>query len=654
MSSHSNSSHAANRLLSSHVEFAKSHYKRSVNAPSVYGCNSFNITMPGTKKNHPPCPAEWVGGRRRKLVRRNRTSGGPPRSSTMPALMAESATDSLVSSVSTVGSGYVRDRQSEDGHDQQQREMGQQPEGFEDKMHFYPPSGAVKYVHPNNQGRADSDMSRSDAHASFADGPATASPKLTATDSRKKQSLFGTKKPKALDRPNSSTHSLGVVSPLPVSTPSKAAQFFGIEPKPKPLGSPRRGQLRDDGISGDDALVRLTPQKQRSLPLLTKFKLGADRQIRFREEDNEPLSRSSKNSKFNANKGLRMLIPDFAGSRRAPIQQTTAEATRFDVDDDDGDAGYGSDSSPQEARFQIPSSSRPVPAPMKRRPNKKHPKPLESMSPIPEASFESLRPAYRQSEDLTELGVISEYESDSPAYSAPLLPRSHTESVLPSYNTFELDEEDLSPTDRFYYEGPTDDEDDTVHPGTKVDLKRAHSQQRTRLHIRSPLQSIEDNYLDATEDEMRLAARKMTLDRIEKDKQAMDAEIAVLRREHEKLKLGFSNITTHNEVDPMPGVHSDGDNEDLMSLRSSIDSDEEPTVHEAQVMTFTRITPGMVKLVDIRARKNPMAHAASNTPVSNKLPPVRHETKDFAAPALDENLPPVSVSYSMYCRRPNH
>lgn len=100
--------------------------------------------MPGTKKNTPACPAQWVGGQRRKLVRRKVANGGPPRSSTMPMLNTESAAASLVSSASSVGSDYITERQSEDSYDYHQRKKRQDLEGFEDKMQFYPPSGAVK------------------------------------------------------------------------------------------------------------------------------------------------------------------------------------------------------------------------------------------------------------------------------------------------------------------------------------------------------------------------------------------------------------------------------------------------------------------------------------------------------------------------------
>jgi hypothetical protein len=62
----------------------------------------------------------------------------------MPVLNPGSAAASLVNSISSVGSGYVKDRQSEDSYDRYQLDKAQQPEGLEDKMPFYPPSDAVK------------------------------------------------------------------------------------------------------------------------------------------------------------------------------------------------------------------------------------------------------------------------------------------------------------------------------------------------------------------------------------------------------------------------------------------------------------------------------------------------------------------------------
>lgn len=107
-------------------------------------CHSSRFTMPGTKKTTPPCPAQWVGGQRRRLIRRNRSNAGPPRSSTMPMLSSDSAAASLVSSISSAGSNYVKDRQSEDSFDLHRHNTLQELEVPEDTMQFYPPSGAVK------------------------------------------------------------------------------------------------------------------------------------------------------------------------------------------------------------------------------------------------------------------------------------------------------------------------------------------------------------------------------------------------------------------------------------------------------------------------------------------------------------------------------
>ena len=97
--------------------------------------------MPGTNKN---TPAQWVGGQRRKLVRRNRSNAGPPRSSTMPVLNPGSAAASLVSSISSIGSDYVKERQSEDRFDQISVDSQTAQKDLEDSMQSLTPSGEVK------------------------------------------------------------------------------------------------------------------------------------------------------------------------------------------------------------------------------------------------------------------------------------------------------------------------------------------------------------------------------------------------------------------------------------------------------------------------------------------------------------------------------
>ncbi|KAF3033854.1 hypothetical protein E8E11_004263 [Didymella keratinophila] len=577
--------------------------------------------MPDAKKNTPPCPAQWVGGQRRKLVRRNRSNAGPPRSSTMPVLNPGSATASLVSSISSAGSTYAKDRQSEDSFDRYMQSTIQESEETDDTMQFYPPAGAVKPT-----------------YTALTDGPTASSPRLAATDHKKKQGLFGSKKskPAALERPKTSpsTSSL-VTSPLPVSTPSKAAKFFGLEAKSSVANSPCRVELGDKAAASDNE----APEED--------------------VQTDEP----PKATKSSAAKGLKMLIPELAGPKRSPIEQTKTAATRFEIEDEEDDVGYASDGH-QEARFRIPAAPRPVRTASKSKPMRRKPLTLKDfprMSPITEASIESLRPAYREGEEVTELGVISEYEYEDPPQNAPMPPRSQAETTFPPHDKFELEEEDLSPTDEYYDdEEATDEEEDVVHPGTKVKVnaKRVHWQKAIALSLRSPLQTAEDNWLDATEEEMRLETHKMTLDRVDAERKAMDDKVAEMKSKHEQFKLDFTKYSTEYnpsgsiraKSEPVPDEESEDEDADLVSLRSSIDLEEEPTVHEAKLMTFIRITPGMVKLVDIPPRKKkPVASAESRVPVFDKPTLVGHQKKTTATSARSENVsPPPSPVVTHY------
>ncbi|KAF1932612.1 uncharacterized protein M421DRAFT_1233 [Didymella exigua CBS 183.55] len=580
--------------------------------------------MPGAKNNKPPGPAQWVGGQRRKLVRRNRSNAGPPRSSTMPVLSLDSAAASLVSSISSAGSYYVKDRQSEDSFDRHMYNTVQELEEREETMQLYPPTGAVKPGPP---------------YTPFADGPAASSPNLTATDPKKKHGLFGGKRPKPTtpNQPKTSSSTSVVTSPLPVSTPSKAAKFFGLEAKSSVTESPRRIQPQDDTASDDGA------------------PLGVDRQTKHKKEDVEP-DEPPKTSKT-ATKGLRMLIPEFSGPRRSPVEQTKADATCFDLGEKDGDVGCTGDSH-EEVRFRIPAAPHPARTASRSKAARRKPlnaKDFPRMSPITEASFESLRPAYREGEDVTELGAISEYdyEDPPPLHSAPVLPCfSHQESTLPGRDKFELDEADLSPTEEFYEKEATDEDEDVVHPGTKVKVKRVHWQQGMAAHFRSPLQTAEDAWLDATEEEMRLEARKMTIAGVEAKRQTIDDELAELKGKHGQFKLEFasgSNVGSINtQPKSIPDDDSEGDDTDLVSLCSSIDLDEEPTVHQAKLMTSTRITPGMIKLVDIPPRKKkPVAHVESKVSVPDKIAPVEQQ-KSITACARSENMLPPSPVVTHY------
>jgi len=145
---------------------------------------------------------------------------------------------------------------------------------------------------------------------------------------------------------------------------------------------------------------------------------------------------------------------------------------------------------------------------------------------------------------------------------------------------------------------PTDDsaekEKERIH-GEPVELSRATSaapvepskakpaapvepgKPLPKVPVQSPLQTLEGRCLDATE----------------------IAHIEAIKKSHEEMKKEFTEKTGcecgHNIGD------SDDDNDDLVSIASSIDIEEYPTVHTA--ISVRRVLPGEVKLVDIPARK---------------------------------------------------
>lgn len=59
-------------------------------------------------------------------------------------LNSDSAAASLVSSISSADSNYVKDRQSEDSFDRHMHNTLQEFEAPKDTMQFYPPSVVVK------------------------------------------------------------------------------------------------------------------------------------------------------------------------------------------------------------------------------------------------------------------------------------------------------------------------------------------------------------------------------------------------------------------------------------------------------------------------------------------------------------------------------
>ena len=497
----------------------------------------------------------------------------------------------------------------------------------------------------------DTDLPRSDVSPPPLPGTQFDSPpKLTRTNTRKKQTLFGYKKPKPLERHPSHV----ISSPLPVDTPSKAAKFFGVDTGPATTSSPGHTRYYEDGLADDvqdetPPRIAVQQQQQDLMSMLTKSHKSSENLALFEDkvvDSGQPLPMSTDKAAAST-KGLRMLIPESTGSRRSPVEQNAAVSARysFQAGDDTRNIDLGNINS-QVPQLQAPIAPRPVPpVPKRDRMRRRALKTFKRMSPITEASTESLNPAYRKDEIVAELGVISEDESDQSSHDISVLPRSYSE--MTSNPAFELDKDDLSPTDYFYDEnastsdedGDEDENEDGVHPGFKVDLKRMCRQNNDILYLRSPLQTVEDAYLDATEEDMRLEAHRMAQARLEDKKRNMDMEVEVLRREQERLRLQFStykaSTVAGQQLVPTFNASSEGDIQ--MSPDSNIDSDEEPTVHEAELARFTRVIPGAVKLVQIPPRK-------MKIPVSHNGSSISERTDKERKPM--ENIPPVSVSAS--------
>lgn len=102
--------------------------------------------MLGPKKNTPASPAHWVAGQRRKLVRRNLSNPGQPRSKTMPVLNQSSAPAALIDSVNIREPEYTESDHTAVTHRQYLPSDAQRIGTLEDPMYFSSQGNAIKYV----------------------------------------------------------------------------------------------------------------------------------------------------------------------------------------------------------------------------------------------------------------------------------------------------------------------------------------------------------------------------------------------------------------------------------------------------------------------------------------------------------------------------
>jgi hypothetical protein len=486
--------------------------------------------------------------------------------------------------------------------------------------------------------------------------PTTGSASTTATEGKRKHGKFGFKS-KDQDRPSNSHELAHQLSPLPPLTPVKAAQLLGVDPGPGRVRSTSVGRrVQNDG--GYDILpLRPVPTRRGSMSSLTPQKSTSNRQTKFIEEGIEPDTPKSKGFWGNTNKkAQRMLgmLPSAAYSarREADMERVAAVslAQRLQGNTDtyrSGEAELHGHSHPL-----LPVEPK-LPEAPRRRMRKKIPKELEKMVPITETSHDELRSSYKSDEHNPELHAISEY-ARSPFKALPLRP--HDLSLLTTGIRYELEEDELSPTDQVIEEEAEGEEEDfAAHHGNAVDVKKNARAQPMMYHLRGPLQTVEDRLLD--EAEAQLAISKAAQNQNDADRLILDTQYAGLKASNEVMKAEFAAMQRRyvapEECRRCDGADSqDDDDDDLISICSSIDLDEEPTVHVATAVPFIRVTPGMVKLVDIPPRrKKPDAPPAPPAPPTRAAPSVPPSPLPTLAPSSQMKAPFKPTYYYQHDER---
>ncbi|KAH7088448.1 hypothetical protein FB567DRAFT_620837 [Paraphoma chrysanthemicola] len=616
--------------------------------------------MAGDDKHAPRRSAQTGGDQRRRLVRRSSVS----RSRTTPNF-------NIASIATFEGSeylGYGANARGGATSDQGQ-EGTSNLETSQFTMNFYPPTGIPADLRPTTSGALS-------IHGSASPTPSGGSEPSTKLEGNKKHSRkikdFVLGSNKQLPSPPQPT-------PLPPSTPTKAAKLLGVASDPALLASPRSSQhdgSTDSAYDGRVWDIQGLPQQHSTSTLMrpasSNVVTNEYRDSRFREEDIDDDLTKPKNSKsfWSNSKKLTKKMSGYLSSTirnhpktpspffRSPrlkfydsppssryLETDFVYSNEQDLDDSYSVGPRRTFAPPFFAQPLLapppfappPVPEHPVPAANSRRRAKRRgrkAKGLDEMAPITEASYDDISAAYHGGEDTSESDVISSYAQDIPPRSASLQPH-----LRPGYQTtsqpgeYELQANEMSSGE--------EDADMTLTEEKEKDVTDdgddAKWQRPTPVYLRSPLQNVEDRLLDAAEEKLKYTNIKEDSSPEEEDylvhgstaslskaKQSIAAPdddytqaatqedfdrrfaaiskvVSGLKANHEKMKEDFTVIVKKQDEGEIDDDSEDDD--DLPSLRSSIDLSEEPTVHIATAMTITRVTPGMVKLVDIPPRR---------------------------------------------------
>jgi hypothetical protein len=519
-------------------------------------------------------PATWMAGRRRRYANRHEriVSGGIPRSATTPVLYSGVG----MAGGMAMSPAYVAFAQPEAAPPTRAKST----------------STSTSLVPTNSNGSPD-----------------------VRPEWRKKRNILEAIKLKER------SHEPVVTSPLPLKplTP-KAAKVLGLkfmesndgaeEIKSGDTTNNKKERRSEDTTDSEEDIVQVRPKIQRksSLQWLNSHKFTVEEDTEFRADDIDefgmPITTSTqgflkkidwKGSGRKAKYMLDLVQPKAMGTKQSPVPTTPSRSSKEDRHDND--IGYSSDSDIYAPRRVAPR----LISVQKRRSriHKKRPKSLERMSPITEASLSEDGFIIQGDRDSTMLEAIS--EDGQPTYTLEEDDLSLDEDEQPTYAS---DSDQFSSSEEEQSDNKKELEDNTLtselpHRDT---MKLRRIEHPGTIHIKSPLQELESTYLDNMEMKKNMDFKKEQLyqSQMSMKRELRDIKAHTLFRgvRCDKSFYGplVDGVYDHHSEEESNG-HVCSDNEDLTSRK-------EPEILKAPYLTFTRVTPGMVKLVDIPPRKS--------------------------------------------------
>lgn len=418
-------------------------------------------------------------------------------------------------------------------------------------------------------------------------------------------------------------------SPLPPLTP-KAAAVLGLTITGGNSQLPFRvfsydsseseddivGQTQTDGSEDAGRLgstVRLPMLRKRaSESMLIAHKVTARVQTKIKDQPSNhtelPLISPLTSFRKRTKKSFRIHLPSFHPRGKMAPQPDELSHQSMSCPVEEQTDGYYSDS-------DLPPSRR------RSRRARMKPKQLQIMSPITETSLSEGSIVIEQDDTVLD-DLYTAYGRHRLSYGASSMARSLTAPNLqqPQY------ESDDEPFDANEEKGERTQPEMVQRYGPIFGAVPNYSLNRRHppigiLDVQSPLQKVENSFLDRAEKRMwpqpiiyapcddekdHDIAKKLKQEtrnslNMAKEKIYLDAEIFKLQQNQNKMKKELRNINTSSRVLQCPMSNStSSDDDELISIRSSIDTDEEPKL--CQAIEITVLAKGPAKAVGMPSR----------------------------------------------------